>query len=176
MILSKKFSARARPVSAPNGPASIFAVFRDYNYVITMMMPSKHDLSDETQINREHRLKVLNLNNKILQAKHDYLTNLKKHYESYWLNLDLECYEARMACLINKAKFLTYQAISETINKSKEDIKLMDSEIAQASKRLQMFKSLNPQLLAMYRSLKDEIECQEMLIKISECNISQDAS
>lgn len=138
------------------------------------MESAKHDLSNETQINKEHRLKVLNLKNKILQTRLEYLTPLKKHYESYWLKVDLECYEAKLACLTNKAKYLTYQAISEKIQKLKEEIKLEDEEISQLSERLQKFRSLDSQLLAEYRRLKEEIECQEMLIKISEGNVSQD--
>lgn len=139
-------------------------------------MPSDSDLSKESQKNRDHRLKLLNLNNKILQAKHDYLVLLKQHYETYWLRMDLECYEAKMTCMVNKAKFLAHQAASENVNKLKDEIEQVDGEISQLTERLDKFKSLDPQLLAKFWALKDEIECQEMLIKISEDNISQDTN
>lgn len=139
-------------------------------------MPKNHDLSNETQINKEHRLKVLNLKNKILQARLDQLTSLKHHYENYWLKLDLERYEAKMTYLTNKAKFLTYQSLSEKIPRLREEARGLDEETAQLTQRLEKFRSLDPQLLATFRSLKEEIECQEMLIKISEGNNSQHCS
>lgn len=133
-------------------------------------------LSEQYNQSKEHKLRILRLNNEILEIKSEYLNALKRHYEEYWLNLDLKCYDAKVDCFVSKVKFMTYQASSGKLDdishKLKKESDLLDQEISKTKTLLEQYKNLNPELLAEYRRLKDDLECQEMLIKISEGNVS----
>lgn len=137
-------------------------------------MSIDRNLLSEIHLNKEHRLKILNLNNKILESKLDYLSALKRHYEDYWLDFDLKCYEAKMDCLVSKAKLTVNQAIQDRkgdmLRRLNEETVLLDEQISEAKAKLDQYKNLDARLMAEYRSLKDDLECQDLLIEISEGN------
>lgn len=137
-------------------------------------MESTSNLIDEINSNEEYKSSILRLNNRILEIKLDYLSALRQHYDDYWLEFDSKCCDLRIDCLVSKAKFMTYQTSSkklEEISRSlMDEEKSLDNDIARAEKRLMEYKKSDPDLLAEYQRLKDDLECQELLIEISEDN------
>lgn len=137
-------------------------------------MATKDELSEETKKNKEFEARSLELKNKILESKLNYLELLKEHYENYWLDIDLQCLDARIGHYVSKARSMVYETKAEflanMLKKLNSEKESLDKEIVEAQLKLEQFKSLDPDLLAEYRSLKDDLECQDMLIKISENN------
>lgn len=140
-------------------------------------MNSKKNLIDEINLNKEYKSSILRLHNRILEIKLEYLNTLKQHYDDYWLDFDLKCCDLRIACRTSKANFTRYQTGAKRLDEisrflHKEDISL-DRELAKAEERQMQFKKLDPELLAEYQKLKDDLECQDLLIEISQVNMSK---
>lgn len=135
-------------------------------------MDSTKLLIDEINSNRHNKLKILRLHNKILEAKLDYLNALKQHYNDHWLDFDTKCSDLRAECQLNKVMFKTYQSSSKKLleinNALRSEAKILDGKISNAEKRVIQFKELDHNLLAEYQRLKDDLECQDLLIEISE--------
>lgn len=137
-------------------------------------MATKEEVAQEIKRNKETKLRILGLRNKILEAKLNYLEELKVHYVNYWLDIDLQCPEARIGHYVSKAQLMVYETkaermadMSRRLQTKKESL---DKNIVKAQSRLEKFKEVAPNLLAEYRALKDDLECQDMLIQISEGN------
>lgn len=137
-------------------------------------MTSKEEFAQDSKKNKESRMRILGLKNKILEAKLNYLEELREHYMNYWLDVDLQCPEARICHYVSKAQLMVYETKSERmtemfkkLSRGKESL---DKRIIAAQSRLEEFKRVDPDLLAEYRALKDDLECQDMLIQISEGN------
>lgn len=137
-------------------------------------MATKEELSEETKKNKEFKARSLELRHKILETKLNYLELLKEHYENYWLDIDLQCLDTRVGHYVSKARSMVYETKAEflanMLKKLNSEKESLDKEIAEAQLKLEQFKNLDSDLLAEYRSLKDDLECQDMLIKISENN------
>lgn len=140
-------------------------------------MPIKQDLTtNDKPVSDSTRNKELDLNNKILEMKLNYLTLLKHHVENC-LEFDVDCQKAKVDCEVNKAIFevkmkesKNYNELLDQVNREDENLR---EKIVQSQTKLDQLKKLNPALLAEYRALKEELECQEMLIQISECNVNK---
>lgn len=137
-------------------------------------MSQKRDIPSEVRLNKEHRMKILDLENKILQMRLERLSLLKQHYEEFWLDIELKCFDTKIRGLVAKANFMVQQKRSEHLKglvlKLEEESRSLDIEIIRAKTQLEKFKKLDPELLSEYRELKDELECQDMLIQYSEYN------
>lgn len=139
------------------------------------MSEKQNDLEEDRMSRSKDRShKILELKSKILEVQRDYLKALKEHYEDYLLDLDVRCYKAKMYSFVTKAEYLILKAKSDKIDKiaSRQDGELanLDDQIAEANAKLNQYKRLDPNLLAEYRKLKDDFDCQQMLIAISEAN------
>lgn len=134
-------------------------------------MDSQLSMDCEESDGENHKLKVLRLHNQILEVKKKYLNLLKEHYENYWLDLELKNREYREYSNLNKAKYTTYSECSKKLEDSssrvKEANKILTEEVKLAEQRLERFNSLDPKLLSEYKRLKEEHECQELLVKLS---------
>lgn len=121
-----------------------------------------------------NRKQIMKLNNNILTVRLEQLEVLKQHYQDYWLDLDLKGYEASLDSLVGKAKFTAHQSswkrLDEMERNLEEKNKELDERIATLELRLNKFRSVEPNLLAEYRKLKDDLECQELLIRMGEDN------
>lgn len=121
-------------------------------------------------------MRILELNNNILQVQVDTLKLLKQHYESYWLDFSLKYSESEINCHVSKARLMTYHVredkADDILRKLDEENKELGEELARVNERVERFKGLDQNLVAEYRKLKDDLECQEMLIQMSAGNIS----
>lgn len=137
-------------------------------------MSSEEDLLNRLKLNREHKKRLWKLNNAILSTKIERLQLLRHHYQEHWLDLDLKCYDSKLDSLVSKTKFTVSQTAAKRIEgmveRFKQEDESLDKQIAEAQSRLDKFKNLDPHLLAEYRKLKDDLECQAILIAISEEN------
>jgi len=140
-------------------------------------MPVEKESVSLRDLNKQHRIKLLNLNNKILRIRLEYLSALKEHYNDYWLNFDIRCSAADLECQSSKKKYFAAMAlktegakIDELAEKIGEKMRLLSEEETALGSRLRRYERLNQDLLAEYWVLKEDLECQEMLIKISERN------
>lgn len=121
---------------------------------------------------KEEQLEIEN--NKLKEQLND-LTKLQKQFFD-WSQFDLKRYEVRLNYLLSKAKFMTHQhtvkkldEIETILNNTSNQL---DERISQSERTLIQFDNLDPALLAEYRRLKDDLECQDLLIEISKDNKS----
>lgn len=137
-------------------------------------MISIKQLQEDIKLNKEHEKKKLHVSNKILETRLKYLALLKEHYEGHLLDLGLQSYKSKIECTTIKCEFMTHQLRETKLNqiwqRLSEEEAVLDQKISQIESRLDQFRRLDPVLLAEYRELNDELECQEMLIQISELN------
>lgn len=135
-------------------------------------MLTKQELAKEIDKNKDFRLRMLDLNIKIREIKLVILEELKKHYETHWLNVDLKCRDAKIVYHMSKAKLALHEfkekKLVEMIKQLEVKKESLDRRINSCHSRLEQFKKLDPSLLAEYRMLKDDLECQDMMIQISE--------
>ena len=127
--------------------------------------------------NRAQMRHLLELENKIMDTRLVRLNLLKQHYQDHWLGMDLKEYESKYDALYNRLRFVTYQTGLNRIEElerhvSRESLAL-DQEMTKLELRVSKLKSLDPQLVAEYRKLKDDLECQNLLIEYSECAIDK---
>lgn len=72
-----------------------------------------------------------------------------------------------MNALSSKIQYMAMRALSTRLVNLKAKI---DLKLAEEKSRLSAYRNLDPNLMAEYLRLKDDLECQEMLIKMSENN------
>lgn len=136
-------------------------------------MASAEDIMKEIEENKKNRLDLLNLSNKLLEVKLNYLLALKDHSREF-LSLNTECIISRNNSLLNKLELTLYQvkmqSIKVTLANLNGEISSLDAELAQVSSKLDQVKRLDPKLLSEYRELTEDLEMQEMLIQISDLN------
>lgn len=132
-------------------------------------------LQQDIKLNQEHDKALAQITIKILEARTKYLTLLKEHYQNYSLDLGFKCCEAEIKCFTTKSEFMTQQLrrakMVERLHKLTAEKALLEQKISSAEIRLDQFKTLDPALLAEHRELNDDLECQEMLIQISQANM-----
>lgn len=138
-------------------------------------MSAEEDLMIQLKLNREHWKRLWGLNNKLLAVKIERLNLLRQHYQDHWLDLDLKSYDSKLDSLVSRTRFTVHQTsmkrVDELIHKYNQESAMLDEQIADVQARLEKFNNLDPDLLTEYRKLKDDLECQELLIKISENNV-----
>lgn len=132
-------------------------------------------LQQDIKLNREHEEALAQVTIKILETRTKYLTLLKEHYQNYSLDLGFKCCQAEIESFTTKSEFMTQQLrrakMVEKLHKLNTEKALLAHKITSAEIRLDRFKTLDPALLAEHRELNDDLECQEMLIQISEANM-----
>lgn len=124
---------------------------------------------------REHRKSKTRLQNKILETRKERLKLTKQHQQDYLLTTDLKSYESKLDSLVSKGKY----TIRQTCLKRKEELKLafdekkvaLDKEVLDLTSKLNQYRRLDESLLAEYRKVKDELECQNLLIDLEGGNI-----
>lgn len=137
----------------------------------------EQELLDKLASDRAQRRHLLELENKIMNTRLVRLNLLKQHYLDHWLGMDLKEYESKYDALYNRLRFVTYQTGLNRVeglerHVSKESLAL-DQEITKLESQVRKLKSLDPKLVAEYRKLKDDLECQKLLIEYSECAIDK---
>lgn len=113
-----------------------------------------------------HVVDLLRLQNKILVTRIYRLELLKSNYEGP-KHLELQCFQEKMNALSSKIQYMAMRALSTRLVNLKAKI---DLKLAEEKSRLSAYRNLDPNLMAEYLRLKDDLECQEMLIKMSENN------
>lgn len=139
------------------------------------METERDTLAREMELNRNHRSAIIRLNNQILETRLNYLKTLEEYYENFWLDVGLKSFKAKMECIATKEKLLARQSMANKIedisSKLCNEAFQLDRDIRNAEARLSKYKALDPILMAEFRQIKDDLECQELLIKMSEKNI-----
>lgn len=133
------------------------------------------DESKALEQERQKRKLLVSLENQYLSIKLERLKLLKQHYEDYWLDLDLKHSEARLDYTVSAAAAIVAQCNKKALEEAKANY---EKELVELNKRikenqiqLDKFNSLDPELLAEYRQLRDDIDCQNMLFEISKNNV-----
>lgn len=132
-------------------------------------------LQTDIKLNQEYKNLLSQATFKIFEIRSKYLTSLKEHYQAYTLHLGFECCKAEIECFTVKSEYMTQQLrrvkMVEKLHRLNEEKALLNEKISSVETRLDRFRSLDPALLAEHRELNDDLECQEMLIQISEANM-----
>lgn len=126
----------------------------------------------------EYKIKTLQLHNQILETKSDYLKALEDHYKNYWLKLDLQAHKLVLDSIDSKESYNSYLTSAKKLqvlsSELEEENLRLTKQIEEAQKRLDKFNGLDPNLLAEFRRLKDDLECQELLMTIGDVNVDSE--
>lgn len=129
---------------------------------------------DRLKQEEDKRKYITTLKNQFLTLKLERLQLLKRHYEDFWLDLDLKDYESKLDSIVSRTKATVYhisrKKIEELKTKYEREDKQLDEQLAKAQAKLDKFNSLDSNLLAEYRKIRDDIECQNLLVEISKNN------
>jgi hypothetical protein len=131
----------------------------------------EEELRSRLESNRVHRKRLMQLENKILEVRLEQSRLLKQHYEEHLLKVDLKSYESKLNSLVSRSKY----TVSQTCLKRLEELKreydrqneALDKECSELRKSLEQYKRLDANLLADYRKLKEDLDCQNLLIEMS---------
>lgn len=124
----------------------------------------------DIKLNGEFKDMELGLVRKIIETR---LASRKLELEHQKnLDEDLRLYETKIKCLESKARFHKFNKMDKKLEKLKAKTTDVEKRIDEAKRRLNLYKNLDADLLAEYRQLKDDLECQEMIFKLSEDNVS----
>jgi len=129
---------------------------------------------DRVKHEEELRKRLIRLKNEYLEIRLRRLELLKKHYEQFWIDLDLQEYESRLDSITARTQatmhHVSRKKVDELTESCERDIKTVDTELSEAEERLKQFNNLDRSLLAEYRKIRDDIECQNLLVELSENN------
>lgn len=139
-----------------------------------MSIAEEKELMDRLRVIEDYNKRILTTKNKILAVRIERLRLLKQHYQDYKLDLDLKSHDSKLDSLVSRTKYTVYETSKKRIEElqrrvNEENIQL-EGQISDAEDRLDRYKRLDPNLLAEYRRLKDDLECQYLLMEISEKN------
>lgn len=122
----------------------------------------------------DYNRRILATKNKILALRMERLRLLKQHYQDHKLDLDLASHEARLDSLVSRTKYTVFETSKKRIDDlervTREENSQLEELISEAEDKLDRYRRLDPNLLAEYRQLKDDLECQNLLMEISEKN------
>lgn len=132
----------------------------------------KEQLKLDIRLNKEYKEKQLMLERKIAELRY---TRLKLVYEYKVEKLrDIRFFEAKIDYLKNKSQFVQLEKqngkLDCNIEKLSKANSFMERKISTTRMMLQQYNELDQRLLAEYRDLRDEIDCQEMLVELSQAN------
>lgn len=124
---------------------------------------------------RANKLAIMSLKNKILSARLERLRLTRQVFEE----LDLKSYEAKLDMLVSKIKFSTREASLKRLEELERNVaagansdgykmELLGERITAMKSQLSKYQSLDPNLLSDYKKVKDDLDCQQMLIKMCE--------
>lgn len=112
--------------------------------------------------------------NQLLNAQFLELSQLKKRFEDHWLDIKLKHILSKRESETNEKTYSLFEKDMRKIDQLDRllDVKSyqIDDTLKRTKERLRQFNSLDPKLLNDYRKIKDDIECQEEIIKISQSN------
>lgn len=137
-------------------------------------MASNQEPVDRLKQEQDRRRMLTNLRGSILLVKVERLALLEEHYVDFWLDLHMKDYEAKLDSIVNRAKATVFHISKKKIeglkSKFEREISALDNELAEAQTKLDKFNNLDPDIMAEYLKLKDDIECQNLLVEISNEN------
>lgn len=111
-------------------------------------------------------IELLRMQNKILETRLHRLDLLKRHYEED-SQLKLERFHKSMEALVSKTQYTAFIVLKNRIDSLEAKL---SSKLAEERSQVDAYKNLDPDLMAEFLRLKDDLECQEMLIKMSNDN------
>lgn len=137
-------------------------------------------LKKDIKANEEYQKTSREIIKKILETKLKYLTVLREYYQKHLLAFGVKEFEAEIEATVTKAEFLTQEFRKKKMNEKLQRLKTekgpLKEKISAAENRIDKFRSLDPTLLSEYQKLKDDLECQDMLIQFSEANADEEGS
>lgn len=137
-------------------------------------MSDLEDIKEQIKVDKEKQMVTLKKSNDVLSIKLECLELLKKHYEDFWLDTHLKYIASSLDAMVEREKFNVYDKIRERIDKRNCEIKneyeIVDRKIGEAQRQLDLYQRLNPEMLEEYKRLKDDLECQDMMIQLSKTN------
>lgn len=138
------------------------------------MDPELAELIRKLKTDKVLKMDEIRQQNLLLNAQFQELNQLKKRFEDYWLDAKLKHILSKKDCETSEKIYSLFERESRKIDQLDRllDVKLfqIDESIKRAKDKLSQFSSLDPKLLDDYRKIKDDIECQEEIIKISQNN------
>lgn len=135
------------------------------------------NMADPDQIIASHksqRLELIKQRKEVLDTKLYYLKLLKKHYEEDVIGSELDRCVNQINSETNERLFVANRWLTQRVSELSETLRALeaalDEDIKLAQARLEQFKGLDEGLLRRYWRLRDDVECREMLIKLSQNN------
>lgn len=148
--------------------------------IISQDIVDIEQLKKDIKSNEDYQKTSVEIIKKILETRIKYLTVLREYYQNDLLALGVKEIEAEIEATVTKAEFMTQELRKKRMNEKLQRLKTekgsLKEKIATAESRLDRFRSLDPTLLSEYRKLKDDLECQDMLIQFSEANVDEEGS
>lgn len=137
----------------------------------------EQELKLKLETDRAHRKAKMILENKILEVQLEQLKLVKQHYEEHQLKVDLKSYESKLNRLVSKSRYTVLQTSHKRLDDLQREFdqqnEALDKEITDLTNRLDQYKRLDPTLLAEYRKLKEDLDCQNLLIEMSGGNVDK---
>lgn len=131
-------------------------------------------MMEKLNLDRALRRKALELGNKLMAARLSRLELLRENYQDHLLGLGLKDYQTKFEAYYTRAKSATCNSLAERIKKLEEHLnkeeETLNKEQASLELKLNKHRMLDKNLVAEYRRLKDDIECQMLLLEYSENN------
>lgn len=138
----------------------------------------EEELLKKLESNRVHRRQKLALENEFMRIRLEHSKVMKQHYEEHYLKVDLKSYQWRMESLLSRSRHTANQTSMRRLNdylkrEFDKQNKRLDTKMADLSCKLDQYKRLDGRLLADYQKLKEDLDCQNLLIEMSGGNVDK---